>query len=172
MAPGSADSTYNNGREPLYPTGLAISSDGRELYVANNLGDSLGIVRGPDAPRPELRVHQPATAAARRRQFVYPYDVRVIRGGDGRDKVYVSCWNDAAVVVVDPRRGRADRAHRRGLAPERDAGHGRWLAPVRCEREYRHRVGHRHEGRSRARAHRRRSRRRHRGLAAALRRWL
>ena len=52
MAPDSADSTYNNGREPLYPTGLAISSDGRELYVANNLGDSLGIVRDPDAPRP------------------------------------------------------------------------------------------------------------------------
>ena len=56
MAPDSADPTSNSGREPLYPTGLGISSDGRELYVANNLGDSLGIVRGPDARRPELRV--------------------------------------------------------------------------------------------------------------------
>ena len=105
MAPDSADSTYNNGREPLYPTGLAISSDGRALYVANNLGDSLGIVRGPDAVRPELRVLN-LRPAARRQQFVYPYDVRVVRGGDGRDTVYVSCWNDAAVVVVDPRRPR------------------------------------------------------------------
>ncbi len=105
MAPDSADSTYNNGREPIYPTGLAISSDGRALYVANNLGDSLGIVRGPDAVRPELRVLN-LRPAARRQQFVYPYDVRVVRGGDGRDTVYVSCWNDAAVVVVDPRRPR------------------------------------------------------------------
>jgi DNA-binding beta-propeller fold protein YncE len=103
MAPGSPDSTINSGREPIYPTGLGISSDGRELYVANNLGDSLGIVRGPDAPRPELRVIN-LRPPARRGQFVYPYDVRVVAGADGRDKVYVSAWNDAAVVVVDPRR--------------------------------------------------------------------
>ena len=97
--------TYNRGREPLYPTGLGISSDGRELYVANNLGDSLGIVRDPAAPRPGLRVIS-LRPPSRRRQFVYPYDVRVIRGRDGRDKVYVSCWNDAAVAVADPKRGR------------------------------------------------------------------
>src|ERR671913_2643198 len=105
MAPDTADATYNRGREPLYPTGLGISSDGRELYVANNLGDSLGIVRDPAAPRPRLRVIS-LRPPSRHRQFVYPYDVRVIRGRDGRDKVYVSCWNDAAVAVGDPKRGR------------------------------------------------------------------
>ena len=105
MAPGTEDPTYNSGREPLYPTGLGISSDGRELYVANNLGDSLGIVRDPAAPRPGLRVIN-LRPPSRRGQFVYPYDVRVIRGLDGRDKVYVSCWNDATVAVADPRRGR------------------------------------------------------------------
>jgi YVTN family beta-propeller protein len=105
MTPDTADATYNGGREPLYPTGLGISSDGRELYVANNLGDSLGIVRDPAAPRPGLRVISLRTRSSRR-QFVYPYDVRVIRGRDGRDKVYVSCWNDATVAVADPKRGR------------------------------------------------------------------
>jgi len=105
LAPGTADATYNQGREPLYPTGLGISSDGRELYVANNLGDSLAIVRDPAAPRPRLRVIG-LRPTSRRGQFVYPYDVRVIRGRDGRDKVYVSCWNDATVAVADPKRGR------------------------------------------------------------------
>ena len=105
MAPDSADPTYNDGGEPLYPTGLGISSDGHELYVANNLGDSLGIVRDPGSPRPQLRTIN-LRPPARRSQFIYPYDVRVIRGADGHDKVYVSCWNDAVVAVVDPRRGR------------------------------------------------------------------
>jgi DNA-binding beta-propeller fold protein YncE len=105
MAPDSASPTYNSGREPIYPTGLAVSSDGKELYVANNLGDTLGIVRGPDGPRPELRTVN-LTPPGQRRQFVYPYDVQVVAGEDRRDKVYVSCWNDSAVAVVDARRGR------------------------------------------------------------------
>lgn len=36
---------YNDNQAPVYPTGLAISPDGAHLFVANNLGDSLGIVR-------------------------------------------------------------------------------------------------------------------------------
>jgi hypothetical protein len=35
---------YNGNYAPVYPTGLAISPDGDTLYVANNLGDSLGII--------------------------------------------------------------------------------------------------------------------------------
>jgi YVTN family beta-propeller protein len=103
MAPGTADSTYNNAREPLYPTGLDINTKSNEVYVANNLGDSLGIVKGPETARPDLRVVD-LRPRARPGQFVYPYDVRVVLGANGRDKVYVSCWNDASVVVVDPRR--------------------------------------------------------------------
>src|SRR6185295_3061416 len=36
---------YNSNRAPVYPTGLAISPDGNNLFVANNLGDSLGIIK-------------------------------------------------------------------------------------------------------------------------------
>ena len=35
---------YNRDHAPVYPTGLAISADGNTLFVANNLGDSLGII--------------------------------------------------------------------------------------------------------------------------------
>ena len=105
MARDSASPSYNSGREPIYPTGLAASSDGKELYVANNLGDTLGIVSGADGPRPELRTVN-LRRPGQRRQFVYPYDVQVVAGEDRRDKVYVSCWNDSAITVVDARRGR------------------------------------------------------------------
>ena len=41
----SANSTrYNDNLAPVYPMGLALSADGDTLYIANNLGDSLGIV--------------------------------------------------------------------------------------------------------------------------------
>ncbi|MDT5294231.1 MAG: hypothetical protein QOJ76_1111, partial [Acidobacteriota bacterium] len=35
---------YNNNRAAVYPTGLAVGEDGDTLFVADNLGDSLGIV--------------------------------------------------------------------------------------------------------------------------------
>src|SRR3982751_2112248 len=35
---------YNSDRAPVYPSGIAISPDGNTLFVANNLGDSLGVV--------------------------------------------------------------------------------------------------------------------------------
>lgn len=42
---GAANSPrYNSDRAPAYPTGLAIGSDGNTLFVANNLGDSLGVI--------------------------------------------------------------------------------------------------------------------------------
>ena len=37
----------NAGRAAVYPTGLALSPGGETLYVANNLGDSLGVVHDP-----------------------------------------------------------------------------------------------------------------------------
>ncbi len=99
MAPGSAIVAYNGGREPLYPTGLAISGNGRDVYVANNLGDSLGIVRDERADRVRtIDLRDPA----RPRQGQYPYDVRTA-GRGRREKVYVSCWNGSTVVVINPR---------------------------------------------------------------------
>ena len=105
MAPDRPIPPTTTGASPCIRPAWPSARDGRELYVANNLGDSLGVVRDPDA-RARARVLD-LRPAARREQFVYPYDVRVVRGARRRDKVYVSCWNDAAVVVVDPRRRRA-----------------------------------------------------------------
>lgn len=89
---------YNSDREPVYPTGIAITPDGNTLFVANNLGDSLGIIA-------DLRGARKLTRIDLRRdqnQLVYPYGVVVLPGA--RTKVYVSCWNDSGVVVIDPER--------------------------------------------------------------------
>src|SRR5712692_10791820 len=36
---------YNKGKAALYPAGLAVTADGNTLVTANNLGDSVTIVR-------------------------------------------------------------------------------------------------------------------------------
>ena len=94
---------YHGNREPVYPTGLAISPDGDTLFVANNLGDSLGILsnlRGArNLTRVDLRGGHPG-------HFIYPFGVVALPSKDSSTtaKVYVSCWNSASVAVVDPRR--------------------------------------------------------------------
>ncbi len=114
---GSAASSprYNGDRAPVYPTGLAISSDGNTLFVANNLGDSLGIVSDLRGTRKLTRID----LAGRNREstqssehFTYPYGVIAIPPGAGTGgpephpggptaKVYVSCWNDNSIAVID-----------------------------------------------------------------------
>jgi len=86
---------YNSDREPVYPTGIALSPDGNSLFVANNLGDSLGIVEDLRGERKLTRVD----LRHDRNQLIYPYEVVV-----SRTKVYVSCWNDNSVAVVDSKR--------------------------------------------------------------------
>ena len=111
LAARPADPRYNEGQAAVYPLGLALSDDGGTLYTANNLGDSLGIVplrvgqaneridlagrrsRQGVAPTPA-----PATGLG---SHVYPYDVAALPR-----KVYVSCWNDESVAVVDLAGGR------------------------------------------------------------------
>ncbi|HEX6184935.1 MAG TPA: alkaline phosphatase family protein [Pyrinomonadaceae bacterium] len=119
---------YNSGAAPVYPTGLALSPDGETLYVANNLGDSLGIVHNLQGARGLERID----LAGQKRQtgvappptpapeggggyLVYPYGVVALPVPQSRDrrepyarlpagsaaKVYVSCWNDASIAVVD-----------------------------------------------------------------------
>ena len=98
----SANSPRNNdNRAPVYPTGLAISPDGDTLYVANNLGDSLGIVSNIRDTRSLTRVDLRRAGSA---QFVYPYDVVALaaRASSETSKVYVSCWGDARIAVIDP----------------------------------------------------------------------
>jgi len=91
-------SRYNSDRAPVYPTGIAISPDGNTLFVANNLGDSVGIVEDLHGARKLVRIDLRRTNDA----FVYPYGVVVLPRDAAVAKVYVSCWNDNAVAVVDP----------------------------------------------------------------------
>jgi YVTN family beta-propeller protein len=120
-----ADPRYNDGQAAVYPTGLALSPDGEALYVADNLGDSLGIVHDLNGKRRLERIDlagqkarqgvAPPAPAGGLGSLVYPYAVAVlpippqrVRGGPyvalppgSVAKAYVSCWNDASVAVVD-----------------------------------------------------------------------
>jgi len=90
---------YNHSAAPVYPTGLAISPNGREIFVANNLADSLGIIREPENERMLARVD---LHADNDKENVYPYGVIALPNSSGGvEKVYVSCWSDSAVAVVD-----------------------------------------------------------------------
>ncbi|MBC7929444.1 MAG: hypothetical protein H7Z38_02655, partial [Rubrivivax sp.] len=107
---------YNSDRAPVYPTGLDVSDDGDTLFVANNLGDSLGVVAEIGGARRLERIDlagQKAVAGDGAEHFVYPYAVVALpskRGGASSgaradsgnagpaprgfaSKVYVSCWN-------------------------------------------------------------------------------
>jgi YVTN family beta-propeller protein len=107
FATSPADPRYNAGRAAVYPVGLALSPDGETLYVANNLGDSLGIVHNLNGAkgleridlagrRGQQEVAPPPTPASGPGSLVYPYDVVALQR-----KVYVSCWNYESVAVVD-----------------------------------------------------------------------
>ena len=90
-------SDYNNGRAALYPTGLAVTPDGNTLVTANNLGDSVTIVRHLRDTRQMERVdlHHPG----KMNENIYPYGV-VILGSGKNTRAYVSCWNDLSVAVI------------------------------------------------------------------------
>src|SRR6266576_5523716 len=88
---------YNNGKAALYPTGLAVTADGATLVTANNLGDSVTIVRGLSGARRMERVdlHHPGKAG----ENIYPYGV-VTMGSGKNARAYVTCWNDASVAKI------------------------------------------------------------------------
>jgi YVTN family beta-propeller protein len=90
---------YNSDHAPVYPTGLAIGADGNTLFVANNLGDSLGVITGLRSDRKLLSIPLRHDG----KQLLYPYGVAVLPGP--RYKVYVSCWNDDTVAVINPFHG-------------------------------------------------------------------
>ncbi|HKS09949.1 MAG TPA: hypothetical protein VJS13_10405 [Pyrinomonadaceae bacterium] len=86
---------YNADRAPVYPSGIAIAPDGNTLFVANNLGDSLGIVHDLRGSRKLSRVSLGRGETAE--TFVYPYAVAFVSPA----KAYVSCWNENSVAVVE-----------------------------------------------------------------------
>lgn len=94
---------YNENVAPVYPAGLATSPDGDTIYVANNLGDSLGAV---SSIRRERRLTRVDLRGDDKGRGVYPYGVVAVPSGDGSNvaKLYVSCWSEASVAVVDPQR--------------------------------------------------------------------
>ncbi|OYT71425.1 MAG: hypothetical protein CFK52_07980 [Chloracidobacterium sp. CP2_5A] len=94
-----ASPRYNNNLAPVFPLGLAVGQDGETLYSANNLGDSLGIIRqGNGAPLLEtVKLQNPK----RPTQATYPYEAVALPTGQG-EKVYVSCWGDDSLAVVNP----------------------------------------------------------------------
>ncbi len=80
-----------------YPGGIGVSPDGRTLYVAENLADSLAVV--------DLRGGQVTARFATER---YPYGVVV--GPDGT--VYLSAWGGHTVSVFRPVAGGLEDAGR------------------------------------------------------------
>jgi DNA-binding beta-propeller fold protein YncE len=78
-----------------YPAGLAVSSDDRLLYVAENLADTLAVIELATG-----RVVQRLPAGR------YPY--AVVSGPDGT--VYVSAWGGYEVRVWRPENGRLQAA--------------------------------------------------------------
>ena len=89
---------YNSDRAPVYPSGIAITPDGNTLFVANNLGDSLGIIDDVRGRRKLTRVDLRHEGDGE--QFIYPYTVVVVPQPSAGVKAYVSCWNDGSVAVV------------------------------------------------------------------------
>lgn len=91
---------YNSNQEPVYPLGIALSADGDTLYVANDLGDSLGIIRGLRYNRRLTRVD---LSDGKVGHFVYPYGVKAWNPANSREtrKVFVSCWATASVAEID-----------------------------------------------------------------------
>jgi len=92
---------YNRNQAPVYPTGIALSPDNTTLYVANNLGDSLGILQDWKSERRITKVRLRRSGSS---QFVYPYDVETLPEANSNKvaKVYVSLWGDASIAVVNP----------------------------------------------------------------------
>ena len=79
-------------RGTRYPAGIAISPDGRTLYAAENLADSLAVV--------DLATKRVVQRLATER---YPYGVAVAPNGD----VFVSAWGGWTVSAFSARSGGA-----------------------------------------------------------------
>ena len=81
-----------------FPAGLALSPDGKKLYVAENLADSLAVV---DLETGKIEQRLPTDA--------YPYAVAVTPDG----KVFVSAWGADTISVFAPDRSGALKQNRK-----------------------------------------------------------
>lgn len=92
---------------------IAVSSDGTRLYASYRAPSSLVVVD----------ISEDASGSAQNRVIAKiplssgPGDLTVVPGDDGRDRVYVSCFNADRVEVVDPQRGQVVDSIRTGDGP-------------------------------------------------------
>ena len=103
FATNAPSQNYNRDIAPVYPIGIALSPDGETIYSANNLGDTLGILSDL---RDTRRITRVSLTRPNSKQFVYPYDVKLVASG-GATKEYVSLWGDGSIAVVDQGRSNA-----------------------------------------------------------------
>ena len=101
FATQAASPRYNGNMEAVYPLGIALGADGDSLFVANNLADSLGMIRGL---RSDRRIERVDLSDGRPGHFVYPYGVAAwnVPGSRETKKVFVSCWATGSIAAVDP----------------------------------------------------------------------
>jgi DNA-binding beta-propeller fold protein YncE len=76
----SPSTYYNRNQAPVYPTGITISRDNTTLYVANNLGDNLGILEDWKSTR---KISKVSLRRKNSTQFLYPYDVELLPATEG-----------------------------------------------------------------------------------------
>jgi len=75
-------------KEPRVPSGLAVSGDGKTLWVANAFGHSLARFDTEGAVQAEIALEADS----------YPY---ALAWDEARGRLYASLWNRAEVAVVD-----------------------------------------------------------------------
>ncbi len=85
---GRTEARKNNKGEYAFPSGIAVTPNGKYLYVAENLSNKVAVV--------DLANNQVITKIE---VGEYPYDC--LASSDGK-RVYVSNWGSRSIAVIDP----------------------------------------------------------------------
>ncbi len=85
---GRAEARRKGAGEYAFPAGVAVTPDGKRLYVAENLSNKVAVV--------DLATQQIVTKIA---VGEYPYDCEISQDGK---RVYISNWGSRTIAVIDP----------------------------------------------------------------------
>jgi YVTN family beta-propeller protein len=83
---------------PIFPAGLAISGDGKTLYVANNLGNTVSFVDTANRAATSFKSVKLSEVASAKDIGALPYNLQL--STDGKT-LYASLWNAKSVAVID-----------------------------------------------------------------------
>ncbi len=83
---------------PLYPAGLAVSQDGKTLFVANNLGNTVAFVDASNRAATSFKSVKLSDPASAKDIGALPYALQL--SPDGKT-LYASLWNAKSVAVID-----------------------------------------------------------------------